>query len=262
MFVGRLRSQLALVLVSFVLMLPRCTAFPNLTKHVKRVIKALPSTGGWPFSEQDLRRHDETSDSLFYTQPRFVTHIDDGCIESLRSKVYKHLFTENDNVLDMCSSWISHYPNTVLSSAVGIGMNEEELQANTQLSSFVVQDLNAKPELPFADATFEVVTNAVSVDYLAKPREIFLEVYRVMKPGGIAIMSFSNRMFPTKVINIWLSSSDEDRVRIVMSYFMTCGAGFVDVHGYEMATSGTDPLFVVTARKPLEAGQETEPSSL
>ena len=43
-----------------------------------------------------------------------------------------------------------------------------------------------------------MITNAVSVDYLAKPIEMFKEMHRVLKPGGQAIMSFSNRCFPTK----------------------------------------------------------------
>ena len=47
-------------------------------------------------------------------------------------------------------------------------------------------------------ACWQVVTNAVSVDYLSKPMEVFREMHRVLKPGGKAIMSFSNRCFPTK----------------------------------------------------------------
>ena len=257
MFAVNLRLPLSLILVyavTVVMLFPR-SALPNLTRNVKRVIRSPPtSTGGWPFTEQDLRRHDETPDSNFYREPRFVTHIDDGCIESLRDNVYKAFFKESDNVLDVCSSWISHYPDIALNSVVGVGMNEDELQANARLSSYVVQDLNSHPALPFDNESFEIVTNAVSVDYLSKPKEIFLEIYRVLKPGGIAIMSFSNRMFPTKVVNMWLSSSDEQRIQIVMSYFMTCGARFLDVQGYEMATKGVDPLFVVTARKPMETG--------
>ena len=38
----------------------------------------------------------------------------------------------------------------------------------------------------------------MSVDYLSKPVEVFREMHRVLKPGGKAIMSFSNRCFPTK----------------------------------------------------------------
>ena len=43
-------------------------------------------------------------------------------------------------------------------------------------------DLNAKPKLPFADGSFDVVTCVVSVDYLNKPKEVMAEVARVLKP--------------------------------------------------------------------------------
>lgn len=36
-----------------------------------------PAWPGWPCS------YDETSDAIFYEQPRFVTHIDDGAINAL-----------------------------------------------------------------------------------------------------------------------------------------------------------------------------------
>ena len=39
---------------------------------------------------------------------------------------------------------------------------------------------------------------AVSVDYLTRPIEVFKEMHRCLKPGGMAVMSFSNRCFPTK----------------------------------------------------------------
>lgn len=71
-----------------------------------------------------------------------------------------------------------------------------------------MKDLNKDPVLPFDDASFDVVTNVVSVDYLTKPLEVFKEINRVLRPGGKAIMSFSNRCFPTKAINIWLSTND------------------------------------------------------
>ena len=62
----------------------------------------------------------------------------------------------------------------------------------------------AEPKLPYEDNSFDVITNAVSVDYLTKSIEVFKEMHRVLKPGGQAIMSFSNRCFPTKGLNIFL----------------------------------------------------------
>jgi len=57
-------------------------------------------------------------------------------------------------------------------------MNEEELKANKEVTEYVVHDLNLEPALPFPDNTFDVITNAVSVDYLNKPREVFQEIHR------------------------------------------------------------------------------------
>ena len=82
-------------------------------------------------------------------------------------------------------------------------------------------------------------------------------------------MSFSNRMFPTKVVSRWLRSSEEERVQMVMTYFLTCGAGFHEVQGSEIATASHDPLYVVTGRKPggdlaaaIAAADEADKASL
>ena len=41
------------------------------------------------------------------------------------------------DVLDICSSWVSHYPqNLKMGRVAGTGMNERELRANTQLTEF------------------------------------------------------------------------------------------------------------------------------
>ena len=129
-----------------------------------------------------------------------VKHIDDSAIESL-TRYYSTILSPGASVLDICSSWVSHLPveGVELEQVVGLGMNEEELARNKQLSSFDVKDLNVDPKLPYEDATFDYVFNVVSVDYLNKPLEIFQEMHRVLKPGGVAVMSFSNRMFATKV---------------------------------------------------------------
>ena len=36
-----------------------------------------------------------------------------------------------------------------------------------------MKDLNVEPVLPYGDAEFDAVTIAVSVDYLARPLEVF-----------------------------------------------------------------------------------------
>lgn len=180
--------------------------------------------GDWPYSTADLNRIDNTEDSNFYDAPRFVTHIDDAAISAL-TKYYQEEFSalnlEKVDILDLCSSWISHLPKEIqYGNVVGVGMNEEELKANEQLTEYYVQDMNQKPTLEqFEDNSFDVICNVVSVDYLTKPLEIFQEMHRILRPNGIALMSFSNRCFPTKAIAMWLQADDIGRLTIVGSYY-------------------------------------------
>jgi SAM-dependent methyltransferase len=71
----------------------------------------------------------------------------------------------------------------------------------------------------FEDESFDVVCNVVSVDYLTRPRVIFQEMHRILRPGGMALMSFSNRCFPSKAVAMWLQADDIGRMTIVASYF-------------------------------------------
>merc|ERR1712178_44752 len=124
----------------------------------------------------------------------------------------------------VCSSWISHYPKDYKAGRISaLGMNEDELKRNPILNDYTVKDLNEEAVLPYEDNTFDVVTNAVSVDYLTRPVEMMKEVNRVLKPGGLAVMSFSNRCFPTKAISIWTATGDIDHIWIVGSYFHYAG---------------------------------------
>jgi len=181
-------------------------------------------TGAWPYTAADLNRLDNSDDASFYAQPRFVAHIDDRAIESLTA-FYSDEFAamgageDGLDVLDTCSSWISHLPTDAAYGRVaGLGMNAAELEKNVQLTETCVRDLNVDPTLPYDDESFDVVCNVVSVDYLVKPQEFFAEVHRVLRPGGRALISFSNRCFQTKAVAMWLQADDIDKLTIVASY--------------------------------------------
>eukprot|EP01026_Neomeris_dumetosa_P064925 TRINITY_DN6212_c1_g1_i1.p1 TRINITY_DN6212_c1_g1~~TRINITY_DN6212_c1_g1_i1.p1 ORF type:complete len:300 (-),score=36.48 TRINITY_DN6212_c1_g1_i1:221-1120(-) len=213
----------------------------------------------FPFDSSAFQRYDETNDSEFYFMPRFVQHIDDGAINALTS-YYSSVFppsgSQDVSILDICSSWISHYPKGYQAGRIsGLGMNEEELARNPVLSDYVVHDLNLDPVLPYEDNMFDFITNAVSVDYLTKPIEVFKEIHRVLKPGGTAIMSFSNRCFPTKAISIWTSTGDLEHIWIVGAYFhFSIKGGYTDPVAKDISPSpglfgAGDPMYVVQAQK-------------
>jgi SAM-dependent methyltransferase len=130
-----------------------------------------------------------------------------------------------------------------------MGMNPTELAANAAATEWFVRDLNVDPSLPSADAAFDAVTCCVSVDYLTRPLEVFSEVARVLRPGGLFVCTFSNRCFPTKAIRGWLSTNDEGRCAIVSAYFELT-AGF-DQPSVQLRNPGAigDPLYAVWARR-------------
>ncbi|KAK4853400.1 hypothetical protein QYF36_008636 [Acer negundo] len=221
---------------------------------IEQVLKNVDWPEQFPFKEEDFQRFDETSDLTFYDTPRFVTHIDDPAIAAL-TKYYSEVFppsnTPGISILDMCSSWVSHYPPGYKQDRiVGMGMNEEELKRNPVLTEYIVQDLNSNPKLPFEDNSFDVITNVVSVDYLTKPMEIFKEMCRILKPGGLAIMSFSNRCFWTKAISIWTSTGDAEHVMIVGAYFHYA-RGFEPPQAVDISPNPgrSDPMYIVYSRK-------------
>ncbi|BBD56976.1 class I SAM-dependent methyltransferase [Planktothrix agardhii 1806] len=170
-----------------------------------------------------LQRHeriklDETEDSLFYSFPRFVTHVDQGFIDKLTTLYQKHLKPQT-RILDLMSSWVSHLPPEIQFSYVeGHGMNEEELTKNSQLDHYFIQDLNQNLKLPLSDQDFDAVLICVSIQYLQYPEAILSEIHRILKPGGITIISFSNRMFYQKAISAWREAIETDRIELVKGY--------------------------------------------
>lgn len=162
---------------------------------------------------------DDSDDTQFYAFPRFVTHVDQGFIQQL-TDLYRDRLQPHTRIFDMMSSWVSHLPEEMEFAHVeGHGLNAEELARNPQLNHYFVQNLNDNPKLPLPDQDFDAVLNTVSVQYLQYPEAVFSEIHRILKPGGVAIISFSNRMFYQKAIQIWRDAAEVSRVELVKHYF-------------------------------------------
>ena len=201
----------------------------------------------WPAELFD--REDPTPDEQFYLEPRKVVHIDLYAIQAV-TDLYRELVPPNSKILDLMSAWRSHLPAEMqYQLVVGLGMNEKELADNPELDQFVVHDLNSGRPLPFEANTFDAVLCAVSVQYLTRPVETFREVARVLKPGAPFIITFSNRCFPTKAVNLWLHTDDQTHLQIGALYFLASGQ-FTDIV-YQDRSPGPqfDPLYAVWGRK-------------
>jgi hypothetical protein len=157
----------------------------------------------WPFRETDFLRSDSNDDGWFYKVPRLVYHIDEPAVASL-TQYYRNNIPAKSDILDICSSWVSHYPlefPDTMGKICATGMSGLELQFNDQLTGgYETKDLNEDPKLPYPDNSFDAVTCVVSIDYLIQPVQVLREVHRVLRPGGKVIVSQSNRCFPSKAI--------------------------------------------------------------
>ncbi|TFG84200.1 MAG: class I SAM-dependent methyltransferase [Chromatiales bacterium] len=176
------------------------------------------------FTADAFTRMDPRADAQFYSKPRLVQHIDSTAIANI-SALYERLLRPGMRVLDLMSSWVSHLPDSLTDLQVsGLGMNAEELSQNSRLGERVLQDLNTRPGLPFPDGGFDAVICSVSVEYLVEPVTVLRELARVLKPGAPAIITFSDRWFPTKAIAVWNDLHPFERVALVQEYFRAAGA--------------------------------------
>lgn len=213
-------------------------------------------------AEDAFYRADEAPDPNFYSAERMVEHLDSTALKTVEELIGGLASEASPSVLDLMASWDSHLPEFLRPSrVVGLGLNQAELDANEALTERVIHDLNADPRLPFPDASFDLVLNVVSVEYLTRPAEVFQEVGRVLKPGGLFLVIFSNRWFPPKVVRVWEDSSEHERVGLVEEFFregqlfteaelfVSMGLPRPDGDRYLDTGVPSDPVFALFAEK-------------
>ena len=193
-----------------------------------------------------FRRQDERPDGYFYQHPRFVAHIDEAAIGAAYN-LYDELLPAGGHVLDLMASHVSHLPDK-FAAVTGLGLNLEELSNNPLLSEPLVFDLNRSETLPFESERFDGAVCTVSVQYMTRPDDTFAEVARSLKPGAPFIVTFSNRMFPTKAVLAWRAGDDASHVRLVRSYFEQTPA-FGSTYSQHYQPEQGDPLYAVWAYK-------------
>ncbi len=230
------------------------TAHEQIAKRISRLSPI--------FDEEAFSRIDSSNDANFYARDRFVDHLDSLALSTVE-KIIARLVVEKDPIiLDLMAGWDSHIPASLgPAKVIGLGLNENELKANKMLSEQVLHDLNGDPHLPFPDNFFDTVLNTVSVDYMTQPIQVFQEVGRILKPGGLFLVIFSNRMFPQKAVKIWRESSEEERIILVEEFFRASGmfeeTSFFVSKGnprpkddkYARMNLSTDPVYALYAIK-------------
>ena len=170
-----------------------------------------------------FRRQDESPGSRFHSVAREEPYLDRLEQASFQDLALR-LVEPGGNLLDLLAGAHSYLPPALRPTAlVGLGLNPVEMGRNPQLSAFLVQDLNQQPLLPFADGAFDAALCTCGVQYLVRPVELFSEVKRVLKPGGVFLVSFTRGCYPGKTIAFWLATRPRQRQLLVGRYFAASG---------------------------------------
>ncbi len=174
-----------------------------------------------------MLRIDNGPDALFYTRIRLVQHLDRRALETVNT-LYRRLIPARAEVLDLMASFDSHLQGTSAGRLHVLGMNAEELSANRAADNRVAQDLNDSPALPFPTNSLDAIACTASIEYLVRPADVLAEARRVLRPGGVFAVTFSNRWFPSKAIAIWSELHEFERVGMITQWLRQ--AGFADLH--------------------------------
>ena len=169
------------------------------------------------------KKLDESNDEEFYSEPKFVYHLDENFRQHL-SDIYKKEITDHSTVLDLMSSWDSYLPeDKKYKKVIGHGLNKQELERNKIFDSYWIQNFNLNQEIPLDNKSVDYCLMVAAWQYLQYPEDLTREIVRILKAQGKFIIAFSNRAFWHKAPNIWTSSTEEERVKYVRKVLITNG---------------------------------------
>ena len=169
------------------------------------------------------KKLDETNDQEFYSEPKFVYHLDANFRQNL-SDLYEREIDNYSTVLDLMSSWDSYLPKgKKYKKVIGHGLNKKELEKNKIFDSYWIQNFNLNQKIPLENASVDYCLMVAAWQYLQYPENLTKEISRILRNQGKIIVSFSNRAFWHKAPNIWTTSNEEERVKYVRKVLITNG---------------------------------------
>ena len=169
------------------------------------------------------KKLDESNDEEFYSEPKFVYHLDAN-FRNYLSSIYKREIKDDSIVLDLMSSWDSYLPqDKKYKKVIGHGLNKKELERNKTLNSFWIQNFNLNQEITLDSGSVDYCLMVAAWQYLQYPENTTKELARILSGKGKILVSFSNRAFWHKAPNIWTTSTEEERVKYVRKVLITNG---------------------------------------
>jgi len=207
-------------------------------------------------SNYQRQKLDESNDENFYSNPKFVYHLDAN-FRNYLSSVYKNEIKDNSIVLDLMSSWDSYLPlENKYKQVIGHGLNRDELEKNKILDSFWNQNFNLNQKIPLNNCSIDYCLMVAAFQYLQYPEALIRDIARILSNEGKIIISFSNRAFWHKAPNIWTTSTEEERLKYVRKVLISNGfeepriiRKFNDISFNFLPFLKSDPFYCLIATK-------------
>jgi len=142
------------------------------------------------------KKLDENNDEEFYSEPKFVYHLDSNFRHYL-SNVYKKEISDYSTVLDLMSSWDSYLPKEKkYKKVIGHGLNKQELEKNKIFDTYWIQNFNLNQKIPLDNESVDYCLMVAAWQYLQYPENLTREISRIL-----------SRLLPGLVIKRWMLTS-------------------------------------------------------
>ncbi|HQE93624.1 MAG TPA: class I SAM-dependent methyltransferase [Anaerolineae bacterium] len=101
-------------------------------------------------------------------------------------------------------------------------------------------------ELPFADESFDVVSAAAVIEHINQPLKMLRDVYRVLRPGGICIVTTPNPLFEWIAARVGRLPEDQHRYTFSLPFLRRV----MEQGGFEVIEA--EPFMISPAGLPYE----------
>lgn len=174
----------------------------------KKKIQESNTEGFWKSTPGEFNQSYKSKNKFRY----FVNYFLNSRMEKVK-KLLKGIDLKDKKVLDVGCGGGQYMEYFLSKNAKTIGidysekmidMAKEYLEGNKKSRfSLIKADAN---NLPFPSNTFNLVLSIGLLEYLSKPEKALSEIHRVLKKGGLAIMSFSKKESPFFLLRIFPGS--------------------------------------------------------
>ena len=136
--------------------------------------------------------------NLPWTGERLVpSHTGDTAIEHLHRYAFAREYIEGKDVLDIAcgEGYGSHMMSNIAANVVGVDISPEVIaHARNRYGDKVTFSVGSCTDIPLSSASFDVVVSFETLEHLAGHEQMLKEVKRVLRPGGVLILSSPDKL--------------------------------------------------------------------